>query len=188
MRFILGSSSKFRKWAFAKVVAEFETMSPDINEKAIRDTDPYKLTLKLAQAKAEALLPKLKEPSILVTGDQVVSFHGQILEKPESEQQAREFMRAYQNDYAEVINAVVVVNTKTGKQVFGNDVVRVWFHTIPDTVIEELIREGEAMICACALKVEHPALVPYIKLREGTDESLHGIPTDLVRNLIAQVL
>jgi predicted house-cleaning NTP pyrophosphatase (Maf/HAM1 superfamily) len=37
----------------------FETISPDIDEKAIRDPDAHKLTLKIARAKAEALLPQV---------------------------------------------------------------------------------------------------------------------------------
>lgn len=72
---ILGSSSKWRKEMLSKMGYTFDTMSPDIDEKgnwyytgqtllrlrclAIRDPNPHVLTLKIARAKAEALLPKV---------------------------------------------------------------------------------------------------------------------------------
>lgn len=37
----------------------FTTMSPDIDEYSIRDPDPKKLTLLIAEAKADALLPQV---------------------------------------------------------------------------------------------------------------------------------
>lgn len=186
MRYILGSSSPFRRQAFAKVMADFETLSPSIDERAIRDENPYRLTLKLANAKADALLQRVQGPAVLVTGDQVVWFQGRILEKPESPDQAREFLRGYQNGYVEVINGTVVTNTQTGKRAEANDVIQVELGEIPEDVIEQLIREGDALLCAGALKVEHPALQPSVKKRTGTDDSLMGVPTELVKKLIAE--
>lgn len=163
-------------------------MSPNIDERAIRDPDPFKLTLKLAHAKAEALLSQITKPSILVTGDQVVYFQGQILEKPDNEQHARELLRGYRGQYVEVINGVVVVNTQTGKRAETNDVIKIHFNEFPDEVIETLVREGDAMYCAGALKVEHPALSAYTKSRTGTDDSLMGIPVEPVRELVLQLM
>ncbi len=56
MEIVLGSSSKWRKEVLRSMGYTFTTMSPDIDEKAIRDADPHILTLKIARAKAEALL------------------------------------------------------------------------------------------------------------------------------------
>ena len=49
-----------------------------------RDPNPKQLTLKIARAKAEALLEKVKQPAILITSDQVIVCAGEIREKPES--------------------------------------------------------------------------------------------------------
>ena len=95
---ILGSSSIWRKQVLTNLGYKFTTMSPDIDEKAIRynwryyftvltlfrDPDPTKLTLMIANAKADALLSKVTEPSILITSDQVIVCNGVIREKPES--------------------------------------------------------------------------------------------------------
>jgi septum formation protein len=89
------------------------------------------LTLKIANAKADALLSKVSEPSILITSDQVIVCNGVIREKPESvgtksfvsilihTDQCKEFLRSYSQYPAEAYSSVVMVNTKTGKRVSG---------------------------------------------------------------------
>ena len=81
MKIILGSQSAGRKKVLEGMGYEFETMSADIDERAIRLEDPVKLTLALAVAKSEALLPKIKndEGVILITSDQVVVCNGKII-------------------------------------------------------------------------------------------------------------
>ena len=70
---------------------EFEIMSPDIDEKAIRSKNPEDLVMAIANAKADALVSKIKEPAILITSDQVVLCKDKIREKPVGEKEAREF-------------------------------------------------------------------------------------------------
>jgi septum formation protein len=56
MKIILGSSSPWRKEVLKSMGFDFKVLSPDIDEKAIRDVDPTQLTLQIARAKTEALL------------------------------------------------------------------------------------------------------------------------------------
>ena len=71
----------------------FDTITADIDERAIGDrsasASPEELVLKLARAKAHAILGKLEplhpgSPAYLITCDQVVVHEGRILEKPEN--------------------------------------------------------------------------------------------------------
>lgn len=163
---------------------EFETMSPDIDEKSIRDTDPVKLVLAIARAKAEALTQKVKEPCLLITSDQVTLYNGEIREKPVSAEQAREFLRSYSIAPVETISAVVVTNTGNGKQVEGTDRVTIHFKTIPEAVIDTLIAEGDVMYCAGGFIVEHPLLQPLIKQMDGEMDSVMGLPGKLTEELL----
>ncbi len=56
-----------------------------------RCDDPKELVLLLAKAKAAALLPKIKEPALLITSDQVVRCHQRILEKRKRRQKLKSF-------------------------------------------------------------------------------------------------
>jgi len=85
-KIILGSSSKWRKEVLTKMGYQFTTMSPDIDEKSIRHSDPKPMTLMISRAKADALFSKVTEPSILITSDQVIVWNGQVREKPANEE------------------------------------------------------------------------------------------------------
>ena len=76
----------------------FDTLTADIDERAIGDrsasASPEELVLKLARAKAEAILGKMEleqpgTPAYLITCDQVVVHIGRILEKPEDAAEVR---------------------------------------------------------------------------------------------------
>ena len=69
MKIILGSQSKNRQKILRESGFVFDIMPSNIDEKAVRLHDPKDLVLTLARAKAEALLPKIKEPVLLITSD-----------------------------------------------------------------------------------------------------------------------
>ena len=111
MTLILGTSSQFRRKFFQENFSEFlisdgkfeQFISPDIDEKAIRDSDYEKLCQKIAIAKCDAILKdyqeKLPQDSIILTFDQVVVCKGQLREKPVDEAQARKFLKSYSGNH-----------------------------------------------------------------------------------------
>lgn len=187
MQIILGSQSKGRRNVLESMGYSFITMNPDIDEKAIRFDDPEKLTLALANAKADALLPKIHEPALLITSDQVVVSNGEIREKPGSEEEAKEFLTSYVQYPAETVTAVVVVNTENNKRLEGVDRAKVLFHTIPKDVIHAIIAEGNVFSLAGGFTIQEPKLQPYIANIEGERESVIGLPRALTERLLHEV-
>ncbi len=187
MKIILGSQSKWRKGILEGMGYKFDVMSPDIDEKAIRDDDPNELTLKLARAKAEALLPRIKDEVILITSDQVVVCNGEVREKPESEEQAREYLKSYAKYPIETVTAVFAINTKTGKRAEGVDVVSLHFAPIPEDVIEKLISSGDIFTCAGGFSLEIAVLENLLGQIDGERESVIGMPKTLTERLIKEV-
>ena len=130
-RVVLGSQSATRRTILSEMKVQFECISPNIDEKAIRMEKPEDLVLALARAKADALIldkrltgqSALGGTTLLLTCDQVQrynthldfarGFHmratpipsqvvvhdNRILEKPESKNQAREFIRCDSRPY-----------------------------------------------------------------------------------------
>ena len=187
MKIILGSQSEGRARILRQMGYEFEVMNPDIDERSIRLDDPRALTLALAHAKADVLLPHIHTPAILITADQVIVWNHTIREKPQSADEARAYLRGYGAHPAETVGAVVVVNTATTIRAGGVDVVKVWFHPIPEEVIETMIQEGDVYRRAGGFSVEEPRLQNYIKKIEGAIDSVMGLPIALTRRLINDV-
>lgn len=188
MKIILGSASPQRKMVMDSLGVPYEIMTSDINERAIRDPNPEKLTLALAKAKATTLLKKIKEPALLITADLVVMLNGTILEKPRNPEQAREFLESYTYAKPETVAALVVTNTETKKQASGVERSVITFKPIPKEIIEELIKEGDIFTQAGAFSPKNQLLIPYISAIDGTADSVMGLPKKLLSKLMKEVM
>lgn len=188
MKLILGSGSKGRKLILENAGFAFDIMTADINEKAIRSKNYEELPLLIARAKAEALLPKIAEPAILITSDQVVVCGGELWEKPKDKEEAKRFLKSYSEGKAGQTNtSVVVINTGNGKRAEGVDIAKAYFKEIPDEVIDKFIEEGNALSLAGGFTVNNPILMPYIDKIEGDEDSIIGLPMKLVKKLLTEV-
>lgn len=203
---------------------EFTVMSADIDEKGIRMENPEELVMALAEAKASAVVSKLRtidnlakddkqtlviasdtgeaitpelaigdhrknaEPTLLITCDQVVIYEGTIREKPSNKEEARQFIKDYSGAHAATVSSVLVTNLSTGFKKGDWDKVEIYFHDIPDHIIDKLIEEGTVLYVAGGLIIEHPLVLPYIKNVVGTTDSVMGLPKALTEKLIREAL
>lgn len=166
---------------------DFEIMSPDIDEKAVRSDSPSDLVMAIANAKADVLVSIIKEPVILICSDQVVLYEGKIREKPVDEREAREFLESYEFVHPETLGAVVVVNMETGKRASGLQKSKVYFKSLPKEIIDEHIKTGMSFRGAGAFCLHDPILKDYIDHVDGGFDSATGLSKDLVKSLIVEV-
>ena len=139
---VLGSSSQSRKDVL-KGHLNFTTVSPNIDEKSIRHQDPSVLTLLIANAKMAAIEAKCPN-SIVICLDQVVVVNGNILEKPETKEEAKQFINLYSKYPAICISGLVVKNTESGEKRQCNVTATQAFKEskIPDNVIDQIVEKG----------------------------------------------
>ena len=200
---ILGSSSKFRARIFQSRFGEgFSTVSPDIDERdpALRCADPQLLVRRIAEAKSDHLCQQQRDwllaqggehstgRVLLVTGDQVVVFQGQVREKPEGVQEARQFLSSYGGDCVSTVAAVCVTEVGTGLRRTDTDTVTLQFGDIPADCIDALVADPDILTSAGALIMEHPMMNPHIVSIDGTEDSVQGLPLDLLERLIGEIL
>ncbi|XP_057499007.1 uncharacterized protein LOC130783411 isoform X3 [Actinidia eriantha] len=166
---ILGSSSMARRQILAEMGYEFEIVTADIDEKSIRMENPEELVIALAQAK-------------------VVVYEGIIREKPSSKEEARQFIRGYSGGHAAVVGSVLVTNLHTGIRKGGWDRAEVYFHDIPNEVIDSLVEERIMLNVAGGLMLEHPLTLPFVDMVVGTGDCVMGLPKTLTEKLIQEAL
>jgi len=186
MKVVLGTTSKWRRKLFTTHFPECpaEFMAPDIDEKAIRREEPEDLTIAIACAKADALVPRLAGREVLlVCMDQVTVCNGEIREKPVDEAQAREYLASYSQGHgARCVSGMVVHNTRTGRRVTGVDIASVFYRPFPDSKIDEMVKNPEIMDAAGAFIIED--LEDYQDRLEGTMESVEGLPVEPLRSML----
>ncbi|OGI66277.1 septum formation protein Maf [Candidatus Nomurabacteria bacterium RIFCSPLOWO2_01_FULL_39_18] len=183
MKLILGSSSKYRKELLEKAGYVFDVMSPNVDEKNIKTDDLYERPLVLAHRKADALIGKVEEASIIITSDVIVVCEGKLYEKPESEEGARQLLKRYSGGLVpEAVCAVVVVNTQTGERHDGVDKSKVFFKPFSDDFIEFLIREGDMLSRAGGFSIQ--LMKQYVERIEGNHNGIIGLPIQLLESLL----
>jgi septum formation protein len=190
---ILGSSSKWRRKVMSQAGCRItDAMDPNIDEKAIRDSDPEKLVLKIANAKADALLPRIASCSdecVLICTDQVALCEGIIREKPDSEQQAREFIHSYSDlgKPVETCSGVVVVHVNSGIRKEGCSYNRIRFNPIPPAVVEEIVKGDVVYTCCGGFSVDCPVMGAWVKSIEGGVDGVMGMPLGVLETLFKEL-
>ncbi|XP_066339542.1 uncharacterized protein [Miscanthus floridulus] len=211
-KLILGSSSVARKNILEEMGLEFHVMTADIDEKSIRRENPDDLVMVLAEAKADAIMSRLNladyqkegnQPTLLITSDivcldylcspnlvdfEVVVHEGIIREKPITKEEARQFLKGYSGGHVSTVGSVVVTNLTTGKRLGSLDKAEVYFHDIPDEVIENLIDEGVVFRVAGGLLLEHPLTLPFVEAVVGSSDSVMGLSKEIANKLIHDAL
>ena len=207
---LLGSASFTRKLILKEMGVPFSKLVRPIDEKALGDRSqdpPKELVLTLAKAKMDHLVSCLKSGDcdtdlpdsssssdkkewILLTGDQVVTCKGVILEKPESIEEARSFVSQYPTNPPSTVGSCVLYHYPSGIQVSGVDTATVHFKsTLPgDTLVDALVEQNEPVLsCAGGLMVEHPLVQEHIDHIDGTQDSVMGLSKDLVIRLLDEL-
>ncbi|KAL6995688.1 hypothetical protein U1Q18_005822 [Sarracenia purpurea var. burkii] len=196
-KIILGSSSIARRKILAEMGYDFMIVTADIDEKSIRREKPEDLVMAIAEAKVDAIVSKLQathnqerdiKPTVLIAADTVVVYEGKIREKPSSKEEAQQFIKGYSGGHAATVSSVLVMNLKTGLRKGEWDKVEIYFHDIPDQVVDNLVEEGLVLNVAGGLIIEHPLILPYVKQVVGTTDSVMGLPKALTERLIVDVL
>ena len=165
----------------------FIVMPADIDEKSIRYDDPRELTRAIARAKADALLPQISDEALLITADTVVVCGGKIREKAATPEEAADFLREYGSFPLRTVSAVVVTNTLTREQREGDDVATVWFRSIPEKAIAEMVSRTDICSFAGAFAFQDPLQQSFIKRFNGEEESILGLPKALTLRLLKEL-
>lgn len=186
---ILGSSSKSRKQVLELIKWPFTTMSPDIDERAIRCSNPIELPRLIAIAKAKVLLERLKAdkvkgPLVLLTADQVVVFQNQVREKPLNDTEAKRFLTSYSNDYVSTVSAVVATHYPSERQACDVDVAHVFWNEIPQDAVDRVVARREIFSSAGGFRIEDPDLNMLLRDIDGSLDSVVGLPVASTARII----
>jgi len=219
---LLGSASFTRKLILKEIGVPFSKFVRPIDEKALGDRSenapPRELVLLLANAKMDRLVQELKENDspddlpeitnennkkggwVVLTGDQVVTCGGKILEKPESVEEAKEMVEGYAKSPPSTVGSVVLYHHPSGIRVDGVDTATIHFNSETlgskddtgasgsSTLIDALIEAGEpVMSCAGGLMIEHPLTQHHVDRIDGTEDSVMGLSKDLVLRLLQEL-
>ena len=196
---ILGSGSASRRMLLESAgFAELQVMVPDLDETRIgadhrRRNECATLVTMLAEAKADALCERIEStrvsaptptPTLLLTGDSVVTYGGAVREKPSSVAEARHFIESYSNSSCTTVSAACLHDLSSGARGVRVSRATIHFDTIPPEVVDALCKEGMILHCAGGLMAENRLIQPCVRRIDGGLDAVMGLSVDDVCSLI----
>lgn len=109
MNIVLASASRQRKNILSTVVAHFEIIPADIDEKAITGRDFAQRAIHIATAKAEKVAQKVSD-SIIIAADSFIVLNNKILEKPQDKNEARVMLSSQSGKWVEEFTGCCLIN------------------------------------------------------------------------------
>lgn len=172
---VLGSTSRYRRELLQRLNVPFSVAAPDVDETPAPGEAPGALALRLALAKARAVLAKHPE-AVVIGSDQVADLHGAPLGKPGQHERAVEQLRQMRGQTVVFHTAVAVVCAATGFEQVDTAPVRVKFRDLNDDEIERYLRAEQPYDCAGSAKSEGLGIALLDAIDSDDPTALIGLP------------
>lgn len=182
-KIILASSSPRRADILKKLNIGFEIIPSPYVEDHTRTVFSYDFIENLAYNKAKAVVPLVKEPSIIIGADTVVVLDNEILGKPGSYEGAFKMLKRLSGKTHLVVTSIVVINTQTNEIKKNSTTSEVTFENLSDEQIKYYIDNYKPFDKAGSYGIQE---MPegYIKSYTGDLENIIGISSKSLLKLL----
>ena len=182
-KIILASSSPRRADILKKLNIGFEIIPSPYVEDHTRTVFSYDFIENLAYNKAKAVVPLVKEPSIIIGADTVVVLDNEILGKPGSYDGAFKMLKKLSGKTHLVVTSIVVINTQTNEVKKNSTTSEVTFENLSNEQIKYYIDNYKPFDKAGSYGIQE---MPegYIKSYTGDLENIIGISSKSLLKLL----
>lgn len=182
-KIILASSSPRRADILKKLNIGFEIIPSPYVEDHTRTVFSYDFIENLAYNKAKAVLPLVKEPSLIIGADTVVVLDNEILGKPDGYEGAFKMLKRLSGKTHIVVTSIVVINSKTGEVKKNSTTSKVTFENLTDEQIRYYIDNFRPFDKAGSYGIQE---MPdgYIKSYTGDLENIIGLSSKSLLKLL----
>lgn len=175
---ILASSSPRRQEILKMLDIPFQVILPNIDETLTSSVDTEDIPELLAREKVSAVihsLPSQQEIQWVLGADTVIVKNGRIFGKPQSADEAAEFLKEFQGSTHTVITAVVLYNGKQKSTTSRVARTNVTFAPMTDDEIQWYLESGEWHGAAGGYRIQSLASI-FIEKIEGSQSCVTGLP------------
>ncbi len=181
-RLVLASSSPRRKELLRQIGLNFDVIPSSVLEKWEENSPPREVARKLAIDKAADVAAGLSS-GVVIGADTIVVLEGRILGKPKDTDDAFKILSELSGNSHEVITAVALIETESGRTVTFDATTRVFFREITNRELHAYIATGEPMDKAGAYGIQGKGIL-FVRRIEGCYTNVVGLPiTDLAGKL-----
>ena len=171
---VLASSSVYRQHLLDRILDNYETVSPGVDESADID-DPQELATFLARKKAETVSTGYRE-ALVIGADQLAVLDGQILGKPGDHQKAVEQLLQASGKSMQFLTAVCVLDPIGRHRYEHVDSTVVRFRSFDRRLADAYLKHDQPYDCAGSFKMEGGGFVLFEAVTTDDPTALIGMP------------
>ena len=175
MKVILASSSKFRKQLLDKLNISFKCISPDIDEKRLKNEAVKDYVKRLSIEKASKIACS-NQKSIIIGSDEVADLKGRIIGKPITKKNAKKQLRMLSGNKVVFRTGLCVLNSETGKYYASVNNYNIYFKDLNDSIINKYLESDDVLNCAASIRIEGLAINLVRKMNGADPSSIMGLP------------
>lgn len=171
---ILASQSPRRQQLLSDLGLQFQVRSMDVDEVFPATLGINEIPVYLAELKATAFLPQLKDNQLVITADTIVWLDGQVLNKPSGYNDGFRMLRDLSGKKHQVITGVCLLSTRKKIAFFAST--DVWFKQLSDEEIHYYLENFRPYDKAGAYGIQE--WIGYIGIQriEGSFFNVMGLP------------
>lgn len=181
----LASGSPRRRELLTLMNIPFERLMLNVEEQRRVHEQPLDYVCRLAQDKAQAGVAVAANDYPVLGADTIVVLNNQVLEKPGSEQQATDMLRALSGVTHQTITAVALADRS--HQLGCHVITDVTFTPLSEQDIAEYVASGEPMDKAGAYGIQGKGGC-FVKMIRGSYHAVMGLPLVETRILLDKFL
>ena len=183
---VLASSSPYRRGLLDRILEQFETVEPDVDENNPTGLGPADLAKGLARAKAEAVATNRRD-ALIIGADQLAVLNEQILGKPGSHQKAVEQLLQASGQVVTFLTAVCILDPIGRTRYEYTDRTTVRFRDFDRRLADAYLRLDQPYDCAGSFKLEGAGFVLFESVRTDDPTALIGLPMIWVADRLLQL-
>jgi len=178
----LASSSPRRKEFLKKFNLEFDCYSPHIDEKPKKNEQAESFVKRMAIEKGRKIHQtclKLAQDVIILAGDTIVFFNGQILGKPETSSHAKSMLGQLNGNLHTVLSSYFILDTDSGNEITDVISTKVKFQKMVPDLLEWYVSTGEPMGKAGAYSIQGLGSI-LVESIGGSYNNVVGFPIEYI--------
>ena len=172
---VLASSSRYRQGLLDRILDDYQTVSPDVDESARPGESPAELAERLAREKAETVSGANRD-ALVIGADQLAVLDDRVLGKPGDHQKAVEQLLAAAGKSVTFLTAVCVLDPVNRRRLDHTDRTVVRFRRFDRRVADAYLHHDQPYDCAGSFRIEGSGFVLFDSVSTEDPTALIGLP------------
>lgn len=180
---VLASTSVYRSELLKRLQLSFVTANPDVDETPLTDESARATSMRLSQAKAQAVAAAYPD-ALIIGSDQVALLDGLQIGKPLTHENSVRQLRSMRGKTTCFYTALTLLNSRTGQMQTDVAENQVTLRELSDEEIEAYLLKEQPYQCAGSAKSEGLGIALMSRMTGDDPNALIGLPLILLTEML----